>query len=309
MSFVVGADRPWLGLVEAFGVLLVLLAWNAARARGPEDPRVPMWAGGAGALLLVVVMAGFANRAGNYAHDLTFLGFDHDGGRRAFDIVLGIGGIAAGWFAVRWVRLARWRSFDDYEDEVEPTRPPAWANPLAVAVALSLPIGLAFVTSGYYRSQAGDVTVLVVCLRALVGVIHGGALLAVIQPDDDVEMPVVLGAFALVAAGDVIRGAWLEQVSNEFWVFLATGLAIGLLVAAAGPLLGQVLVRERTYVGTGMLVAVALLVLSGVLTAKTSAERLDRTPDLPLPTFDPIYVPTLPAVPTVPELPPLPTFP
>jgi hypothetical protein len=368
MRNLAGPLHPWLGLVDAFGAGLALVLWLWVRGLG-DRARTVVAAGGAA--LLAVAVASAMGRASAIWSIVAQEGFHNEPGRRWLDIVLVLGGTAAGIAAALAVRrrvvgdvtpvhladvddaydllLDRVpaevigdapaydaSALDDADDDALDDAGPAdpdddladdpdgvgwvlapWLDLLLVALAIAVP-SVFFGFSGAFDSlygTRGDVTALVVCVHLLTGLLTAGALWVAARTDDTDERVPAL-AFVLVAVGSGLTWAWPQTFANEVWSMLAAGLVLGLLAVAALPLLARVVTADRAAIAYGVVGAVALVALAGVVSARASAERYDSGNfDFGSEVGDDTVVPADPPSPVFvpPEesfgVPPLPTFP
>jgi hypothetical protein len=131
---------------------------------------------------------------------------------------------------------------------------------LALALALALPVQS--ITEARSEPVHAPVHLAHYVLHGLTGLMLGLALLGAAVWLDIWERWLVAVAFALVAAGSVVEAAWPVTLSNENWIYFASGLGAGL----AAPALLRVLRRLRAP-GRLPLVAgsaVALLLVAGL---------------------------------------------
>jgi hypothetical protein len=198
-----------------------------------------------------------------------------------------------------------------------------WLDLLLVALATALPaIRVGLGRFGGFPNAGGDVTVLVVCLHLMTGLIAGGVLYVALHTGDTDERWPAL-AFVLVAVGTGLTWAFPRVFANEFWAVFAAGLALGLVAVSALPLVARLLTGDRRALAMGVVAGASLVVLSVVVSARVTVERIsddgginlfngDVTtppdgPDQVFPSDFPSEFPTFPPFPT--EFPPFSTGP
>ncbi len=317
MTNLLGPVEPWLGLVDAFGVGLVLLVWYAVRGAGDRTRAITTAAGG---LLLVLAVGTGVARATGLATSIAAVGFEVEGGRRVFDILLALAGVGIGVAAVLWAhaRAEAVPTADDEESVGEGgivARPRGWAarpgvDVAAVVLALALPVtGVISILGSYNLGSRGNVTAMVAIYHLLAGAVVGGVLLGGIRPDEEADPRVVLGAFVLVAAGSAATVAWVVTFSNEFWTAFGTGLVAGLLIAAAPRLIARAIPVDRSVLAAGACAALALVVLRGVASGRVSHEQTARFRRAPIDIGNLVPTPVFPSLPSLPSLPSFPSFP
>jgi hypothetical protein len=315
MRNLAGPLDPWLGLVDAFGVGLMLVGWLLLRGAGA---RVRAVGAAAGAALLAIALAGVVGHAGAIASSLTFARYEEEGGRRFFDVLLALAGAGIGVAAALALRkrivgyVAAADPADlavpgpdvpdldvadldvpddlgdlgvpgdidglDLPDDDPGSAVAPWLDLLLVALALALPLLLLAIPGGGVGAfgRHGGVTFWVVCLHLTTGMLAGGALYAALHTSDTDERWPVL-AFGLVAAGVALTWVWPRIFSNEFWAVFAAGLSLGLLAVCGLALLARAVTGDRRYLAGGVLVAAVVVALAGFVSAKTSLDAVNGT--------------------------------
>ncbi|HWL36928.1 MAG TPA: hypothetical protein VNQ77_12100 [Frankiaceae bacterium] len=250
----IGPLDAWLVVADVAGVLAVLAAWLLLSGAGD---RARAYGAAAGAALVALGLGSALFRVSGNVSNLT-LDAGLPGSNIAAYAVLLVAGVAAG---VGAVVAARRR-------ETGTGRLPLELAVVAVAVALPSLVHPA----GERAPDRWEVTAAVVAVHVLSGVVVAGGLLVVLGYDDDPPAGAVAGAFALVAVVTVAGWVWQEQVANEHWAMVATGLAAGLLAAVALPLLRDVVPADASAVVAGVLAVLVVLVLAGLANGQAFRE-------------------------------------
>ncbi|MDQ1713356.1 MAG: hypothetical protein QOE45_2806 [Frankiaceae bacterium] len=257
-----GPHAGWLGLVDAFSVLAVLGLWLALRA-ADERGRV-LW-GAIGGVLAVFAVVGVFDRARGLMTELATYGFRIDGHRRALDIVLLLGGIAAGVSAAVYAR----RRAGDAEADARRY------DLLALALAIAIPgVGGGLLAHGDF-GPPGDVTIWALVLHFVAAATLAGALLVSLR-DERADDRTAVAAFALLAVGFAVAQVWPRTFGDDRWSTLAAGFAAGLAAAVVLPLLASVLPVDREIAVLAALVAFGLLALSAVAAGRTAADYIGQ---------------------------------
>ena len=283
-----GVTQPWLGLVDAVGVGLAFLIWNATRDAGPRTRAI---VSAAGAALLAYALAKSASGVFQYATDLGVRGVD---GWAAQDVVahlLVVAGVAVGVWAVLAVRRKAADAAEDLADDalVEPgevdDEPDAyttnrrrlvgfapWADTLAVALVIGMPVLATGGLGGGFEPLRGRVSAAAIALHVLTGLLAAGALLVLVGRDDLADLRWAGAAFAVVAVGGAARIAWPEVLDEHYWSAFGAGLAAGLMAAAALGLLARAVPADRSALALGVVAAIALSALSVGMSGRVATE-------------------------------------
>jgi hypothetical protein len=297
-----GPVAPWMGILGAAGVVLVLLAWNLLRGAGPLARGI---AACLGAVFLVGELSSAISRSASIASILGTYGLEHRTGRRLLDLALVMAGIGVGIVAVLWAHARTAEAAEDLADEaviqagfdaeepdtledaesddayvrrrerlvaVEP-----WVDLAAIAVAMSLPVvGAGFAFAGYGGSpfdRANDVSVWIVSYHVIAGLMLALPLLVALTRDEVEAHPVVPLLFGLLAVRAVVVPAWPQVFANELWAAFAVGLAAGLVAPVLLGLLARVARLDRMVVATGVCVAIGIAMVNSAVTSKMLVEE------------------------------------
>lgn len=272
-----GAYASWIGLLTAAGVLVAVIAFALARGAGERGRDV---VSAAGAVLLLFVTTRALSGVRDIVTAVATEGLDADGGRRVTDVVLLLVGLLVGATAVFVARSLAARPPYDYDDDLDDEdddedEAPGWLaghDLLAVALAIGLPVlGSARYGLGAefaFVHGAADVTAAGALMQLLAGLLAGGALLAFVRRDAGGQF--LAGAFGLVVVGAIVLPIWPETFANEFWTSFATGLAAGLLLAVALPVLAAAIPSDRFAALIGAAAALVLVVVMAVVAGRVN---------------------------------------
>jgi hypothetical protein len=143
------------------------------------------------------------------------------------------------------------------------------ASPLlAVAAGLGLPL---FATaqftffSRFFFAGRSETNALQVTAHVLSGLMLGAAVAGVAFALDVWERRLAVAAFALAALGALLYGGWPTTFENEYWIFVATGLAAGLTAPATLRVVRRAAFMPRRALVAGVAVALGLVVTTTAL--------------------------------------------
>lgn len=295
-------SKPWVGLLTAFGVVVMFLAFVALRG---ASERVRTVAAMSGAAFVALAATSGLSAIASIGAFLAVGDFDDESGRLVLDVILLAVGVAAGVAAVLWAHYRADLAAEDLAadelvaagieddavdgddpddgvagllDETDPytasRRRLVAARPLvdaaAVVLALALPasvvsaLGRGFTGGAFFGLDSGDVTAVVALAYVANGLTLGAALLVLLRRAD-LDIRLVAGAYGLLLLRSVVMPTWPGGFHNEFWSAFGAGLVAGLLLAAGFSVLKAAIPDHRPYVVVGALLAVALMTLSAVL--------------------------------------------
>lgn len=296
MYDIFGPTRPWLGLVDAVGVALAFLIWNAARDAGARTRAV---VSAAGAALLAYALSGSAATVMTLASELGLRGVADWALQDVVTHVLLVAGVAAGVYAVFALRRRAAEAAEDLAgdalvegDDDEPDAYTtsrqrlvgfaSWVDVGAVALALAMPVHPRGPFGGGVDISPGSVTAAAIALHVVSGLILAGALLVLTSRDDLADVRRVGGLFALVAAGVAVRLALPEALATRYWAAFAGGVMVGLMAAAALGLLARAVPADRGAIAYGVLAAIALIALNVAMTARVATTHGEQQLESPV---------------------------
>ncbi len=305
-------DAPsWAGLLDAGGVLAVLLVWLAL---GDATTRVRAAAGVSGGVLLVLAAGRAVERVSVVGFSAAVPGGLTGSNRSWLEVGLGLAGLAAGAVAATlhahhvalvdddpaapadlpplpasvWSRTEVIGDAPEHDGEVEPAPLPRPAQRgvavplLAVAAGIGLPVfsTLSSIERSFPIGFGGSsLHWYAIARHVLAGVLAGLAVLGAAVALDVWERRLGVVAFVLAAVGIGANTGWPRTFLNEYWTFAAIGLAAGLLAPATLAAVRRATGVDRRAVLAGVAAAFLLLGVSAYVGGRAFVEQRESQVD------------------------------